>query len=178
MNSISKLRHISNFVQTRFTVDTSGKELGIDFHDEVSGPLTLNVGTFTYSDETGGKFGCNIRYPVTLESEKLIDKLKTAGELAKYDVVELEHMRSLFVPEDHALIQTLSKVYEKQTGEEAKLLSIGGGTYARSLKAGVAFGAQFPGTPDVAHQKNEFIDIEQMLRATALYAEAIYELAK
>lgn len=69
-------------------------------------------------------------------------------------------------------------MYTEQTGEEAELLSIGGGTYARSLKAGVAFGALFPGREDVAHQKDEYMYIEDLLKATAIYAEAIYELTK
>ena len=41
------------------------------------------------------------------------------------------------------LIQMLKKVYEEQTGEKAELLAIGGGTYARSLTSGVAFGPFF-----------------------------------
>jgi succinyl-diaminopimelate desuccinylase len=69
-------------------------------------------------------------------------------------------------------------VYTEQTGEEATLLSIGGGTYARSLKAGVAFGPLFPGRPDIAHQKDEYIEIEDLVKATAIYAQAIYELIK
>lgn len=36
----------------------------------------------------------------------------------------------------------------------------------------------FPGRPDSAHQKDEYIEIDDLLRSTALYAEAIYELAK
>jgi succinyl-diaminopimelate desuccinylase len=71
----------------------------------------------------------------------------------------------------------LKKVYEEQTGEEAKLIAIGGGTYARSLKAGVAFGPLFPGRPDIAHQKDEYMYIEDLLKATAIYAQAIFELA-
>ena len=39
------------------------------------------------------------------------------------------------VDKDHVLIRTLQRVYEEQTGEKAELLAIGGGTYARSLKA-------------------------------------------
>lgn len=65
-----------------------------------------------------------------------------------------------------------------QLGKKADLISIGGGTYARSLKAGVAFGPLFPGRPDSAHQKDEYIEIDDLLRSTALYAQAIYELAK
>ena len=81
------------------------------------------------------------------------------------------------VDKDSFLIQTLQKVYEDATGEKAELLSIGGGTYARSLKEGVAFGPLFPGSEDIAHQKDEYIDIEDMLRAAVIYAQAIYELA-
>ena len=87
-------------------------------------------------------------------------------------------MEPNYVEADHSLIQTLQAVYERQTGEEATLLAIGGGTYARSLDTGVAFGPMFPGREDVAHQKDEYIDIDDLLKATAIYAEAIYELAK
>ncbi|EOO33667.1 hypothetical protein IIU_02948 [Bacillus cereus VD133] len=72
----------------------------------------------------------------------------------------------------------LQRVYEEQTGEKAELLAIGGGTYARSLKAGVAFGPLFPGKEELAHQKDEYIEIEDLLKATAIYAQAIHELAK
>ena len=82
------------------------------------------------------------------------------------------------VAKDHKLIKTLQRVYEEQTGETAQLISIGGATYARSLKAGVAFGPLFPGRPDVAHQKDEYMEIDDLLKAVSIYAQAIYELAK
>lgn len=82
------------------------------------------------------------------------------------------------VDEKNVLIQTLKKVYEEQTGQTAKLIAIGGGTYARSLESGVAFGPLFPGRDDIAHQKDEYMYIEDLLKATAIYAQAIYELAK
>ncbi len=71
----------------------------------------------------------------------------------------------------------LARVYEEQTGDKATLFAIGGATYARTLRTGVAFGPLFPGSPDTAHQKDEFILIEDLLKATAIYAQAIYELA-
>ena len=37
--------------------------------------------------------------------------------------------------------------------------------------------ARTVGRPDIAHQKDEYIIIEDMLKATAIYAQAIYELA-
>lgn len=79
---------------------------------------------------------------------------------------------------DHPLIRTLTKVYEEQTGEKAEILAIGGGTYARVLDTGVAFGPLFPGSAETAHQRDEYIDVDELLKATAIYAQAIYELAK
>ena len=95
-----------------------------------------------------------------------------------FSLVTLSDSKPHHVEADSFLVQTLSKVYEAQTGEKAELIAIGGGTYARSLEAGVAFGPLFPGREDIAHQKDEYMFIEDLLKATALYAEAIYELAK
>jgi succinyl-diaminopimelate desuccinylase len=69
-------------------------------------------------------------------------------------------------------------VYEERTGEKASLLAIGGGTYARALKNGVAFGPLFPGKEETAHQTDEHIEVEDLLKAAAIYAQAIYELAR
>jgi len=82
------------------------------------------------------------------------------------------------VDPNHELIKTLSAVYERHTNQSADLIAIGGGTYARSLTAGVAFGPVFPGGPEVAHQVDEYVDFDELLLAVAIYAEAIYELAK
>ncbi|WP_240486313.1 hypothetical protein, partial [Bacillus haynesii] len=34
------------------------------------------------------------------------------------------------------------------------------------------------GRPDVAHQKDEYMEIDDLLKAVSIYAQAIYELAK
>jgi len=36
----------------------------------------------------------------------------------------------------------------------------------------------FPGRPDVAHQKDEYMELDDLVKATAIYAQAIYELAR
>jgi succinyl-diaminopimelate desuccinylase len=42
----------------------------------------------------------------------------------------------------------------------------------------VAFGPHFLDKPTFIHQKNEFIGIDDLLLATIIYTEALYELAK
>ena len=57
-------------------------------------------------------------------------------------------------------------------------MCIGGGTYARALKQGVAFGMEEVGKPSVAHMVDECIDLDKFIQAIAIYCDAIYELGK
>ncbi|MCA0119931.1 dipeptidase PepV [Bacillus sp. RSS_NA_20] len=162
-------------INALFDQDTRGQKLGIACKDDISGDLTLNVGTIRYSQNEEAKLGLNVRYPVTADGEEVkkgIERIKGAA-IEKFDDSPPHH-----VSKEHPLVKTLQRVYEEQTGDPAHLIAIGGGTYARSLEAGVAFGPLFPGRPDCAHQKDEYIEIDDLLRATALYAQAMYELAK
>lgn len=168
----------ASFVTETFTGDTLGEKAGISYKDDISGPLTVNVGRLSYSQENGGNLGLNVRYPVTTNFEETIAKLKEYVGTHGFEVADYSNSRPHHVDKDHTLIRTLQRVYEEQTGEKAELLAIGGGTYARSLKAGVAFGPLFPGKEELAHQKDEYIEIEDLLKATAIYAQAIHELAK
>ncbi len=88
-------------------------------------------------------------------------------------------MKPLYVPKDNFLVEKLMKVYREQTGDvESEPITIGGGTYARAMENAVAFGPVFPGQEEVAHQKDEFISIEHLMKITKIYAHALYELAK
>ena len=156
--------------------DSRGNKLGVAYSDEITGELTINVGKMSYSSESGGSIGLNLRYPVTNDMEETKQKIEQECEKHSFKLTNFSDSKPHHVDKDHVLVKTLQKVYEDQTGEEATLLSIGGGTYARSLKAGVAFGPLFPGRPDCAHQKDEYIIIDDLLRATTIYAQAISEL--
>ncbi len=161
-----------------FYEDSRGRAFGVQHNDEMMGDLTINVGKMTFNDEDGGRFGLNMRYPASFSMEEGMQKIMKEAEKSNFKVVNVSNLEPHYVPTDNILIQKLIKVYEEQTNEKAEMLSISGGTYARSLKTGVAFGALFPGRPDVAHQKDEYMEIEDLLRATALYAQAFYELAQ
>lgn len=155
-----------------------GEDLGIAAEDEVSGILTVNPGVFTFKQGEEGKMGLNIRYPVKHSGDDVIHQLEKLTESHGFSLEVTKYTTPHFVDENHPLVQTLKKVYEEQTGLTGKPIAIGGGTYARSLKAGVAFGALFPGREDVAHQKDEYMFLDDLFSAAAIYAQSIYELAK
>ena len=164
------------FIAQYFLDDSRGRKTGIAYADH-TGEVTVNVGILTYDAGRGGKLGINLRYPVTADFSELKRKLQELAEKNGFAMENISNSNPHYVDENEFLVRTLKKVYEERTGEKAELLAIGGGTYARSLKSGVAFGPLFPGRPDVAHQKAEYIFIDDLLKATAIYAHAIYELA-
>ena len=55
-------------------------------------------------------------------------------------------------------------------------MAIGGGTYVHELKNGVAFGAILPGIDTHMHGADEFMDIDNIMTATKVFAEAIMNL--
>jgi succinyl-diaminopimelate desuccinylase len=169
--------HFVRFTDSYLHQQHYGEAFGIAHTDPEMGPLTLNTGVIRYEADGDVTFDINIRYPHSHAYDKwepvLLDRLREAGFAQEIE----DHMKPHRVDPAHPLVTTLQRVYTEQTGEEASILAIGGATYGRSLDVGVAFGPLFPGRPDCAHQRNEYILIEDLIRATAIYAQAIYELA-
>jgi succinyl-diaminopimelate desuccinylase len=78
---------------------------------------------------------------------------------------------------DDPFIKKLMAAYQEFTGDDSEPIAIGGGTYARKVKKGVAFGPLFPGQPELAHQKDEHIGIDDLVKSAAIYAKAIIDIA-
>ena len=173
---ITSHRYFS-FIRDYLFDDVYGNRLGISGSDDISGRLTVNAAIFSFENGKG-KIGLNFRYPVTYKMKEQLEKVAERAGKYGFSPGNFSDSRPHYVDSESVLVKTLKKVYEEQTGKEAKLLAIGGGTYARSLQSGVAFGPLFPGRPDTAHQANEFVEIDDLLEAAAIYARAIYELAK
>lgn len=153
--------------------DTTGRTLGIDLKDEESGELTLNLGRIDYT-QTEKKVLLDIRYPVTCKYEGIVKTIEEQAEKEGIHVEVTGHSQPLYVPANHPLIIKLSSAYENITGEKANLISMGGGTYARTLKNnGVAFGGAGKG----AHQPDEHVSIDELMRHAKICTQAIYEIA-
>lgn len=167
-----------DFYNSRIGFELDGAGLGCAMSDEASGKLVLNVGMIDVDKKTA-KLTINIRYPVTSNAEAVYEGIGKVTEPYGIGIVKGRDQDPLYIPSDDRLIDTLMKVYRKHTGDtESEPLVIGGGTYARAMDNVVAFGARFPGEPELGHQKNEKISIDNLMKMTKIYAEAIYLLAK
>lgn len=171
------LKEFIDFFNKYVGEETNGETFGVGLKDSESGELTFNVGRVMMDGDTI-KLALNIRYPVTYNLDDMMDPFNERIKGTGIRVEDLMHQKPLYFPADHPLIKTLQKVYNEQTGLEPKLLAIGGGTYAKEMPNIVAFGPIFPGKPDLDHQANEYIEIEDLIRNAKIYAHAIYELAK
>lgn len=157
--------------------DYNGEKLGINYEDEESGKLTINLGIINSSDnEITMRF--NVRYPVTIDHLKIINKVKDTLRESSLEFVMGNHNYPLHFPKDHNLIKSLKKAYEETFNKEAELLASGGGTYAKLMPNTVAFGPLNVGEEDLAHQKNEYIEVAKLEDCVRAYVRAIYELAK
>ncbi|MET1031345.1 dipeptidase PepV [Domibacillus tundrae] len=163
------------FIIDQFEGDTRGQRLGIAVTDPEMGDVTVNAALFRYEKEQAAQIGLNVRYPVSFLFDQEMNELNKRLENAS--LLILNNSKPHYMKPDDPFIETLKRVYKEETGEEAELLAIGGGTYARALKTGVAFGALFPGREDVAHQKDEYAILDDLFRAAAIYARTIVELA-
>jgi acetylornithine deacetylase/succinyl-diaminopimelate desuccinylase-like protein len=145
------------------------------------GELTMNAGVFNFVEDAteGNKIALNFRFPIGTDKEVIKEGLLAkVGELVK-DITFGNHAQEPhYVPMDDPLVSTLLQVYEDHTGDKGYEQIIGGGTFGRLMKRGVAYGAMFPGYTDTMHQANEFVVVDDLFKAAAIYADAIYRLAK
>lgn len=172
-----EVAEVVNFVNRYIGTDYNGNSIGIGFEDLQSGKLTINLGIIDV-EESYAELKFNIRYPVTVSSSEVIEGIKRKIVETNFYVKDSRDQKPLHVDENSDLVKTLLSVYLRKTGLEPFTIAIGGGTYARAMDVGVAFGPTFVGQEEVEHMANEYIDIEHLINLAKIYGEAIYELAK
>ena len=155
-------------------LDYKGEGLEISVSDGISGYLTCNLGIIR-ADEGGVYATLDIRYPVMTNPDMIIKNVSASLPGMRVEAMEVKEPHH--VPAGSELVQKLLDAYHEVTGYERKCLYTGGGTYARSLQEGVAFGASFPQDEDLAHQANEYADIEGLYKNIKIFALAIVKLA-
>ncbi len=155
-------------------LDYKGEGLEISVSDGISGYLTCNLGIIRAGE--GGVYATlDIRYPVMTTPDMIIKNVSASLPGMRVEAMEVKEPHH--VPAGSELVQNLLDAYHEVTGYERKCLYTGGGTYARSLQEGVAFGASFPQDEDLAHQANEYADIEGLYKNIKIFALAIVKLA-
>ena len=167
-------KNFVDYIVEKLANDPFGEKLGIDYSDNEMGEATYNYGIIDYDLlKKVGIVSTDCRHPMKFDLVARLNGVKVDN----IDIEVTSTKEAHYVPKDDELVTTLMDVYRKYTGDtENDAFVLGGGTYARCLKKGVAFGLLFPGKEDTMHQANEYLEVEDLLLATAIYAEGIYKL--
>lgn len=165
-----------HFVNDCFYKDYNGAKLGVDFQGAM-GPLTVNLGILNYKDGHVD-ITVDMRVPHEISDEQLTEPIE--AHVQKYNLTQTHELgKALYIDPESELVTKLHNAYVEFTGDyEHKPQTIGGGTYAKSMPNCVAFGIEFPGSNNKIHQNNEELSIDDLIKATAIYAKALYDLIK
>lgn len=151
---------------------TNGSSLNINFKDNKSGELTLNVGMVT-SDKENIIYDVDIRYPVSTTHTQIIKNIQKHFEVKKV----LAQKNPLYVSPNSDLVQSLVSSYNETMGQNLKSKYIGGGTYSKFLNNCVAFGPNFPNVETFIHDNNEQMNLDLIYQMYQIYKNAIKKIA-
>lgn len=164
--------------------DPFGQGLNIYFKGSHMGELSMNAGIISINDNQVD-ITLDIRYPHDSDPIKLYEQAQKVVEDLDLNLACMICSQDdpLFVDPQSELVIKCMESYKEVTGDyQTPPLTMGGGTYARMLDNHVAFGPVLPKRPYPAyvggpHEKNEGVEIETLLIATAVYASALIKLA-
>ena len=169
VNAIEKMLDYFNLTNIKDIL--FNRAFGLTELEDETGRLTFSPDIIKY--ENGKIFvTCDVRYPATY---KLKDVLSIVDAQGVPYVIEHEQA-PLFNDKNGKLITTLLNVYNQVTGKDAKPVAIGGGTYARALKCGAAFGPEEDGEECTIHQPDAYITFEKIRKCFEIYKLALEKL--
>ncbi|MGL5415927.1 MAG: Sapep family Mn(2+)-dependent dipeptidase [Clostridium sp.] len=170
------LKEFFDFIAREFHENHNMEHSGIKCEDEISGKLVINPYAIVKRDN---KVGISIvfRYPISYKYEDIIEIIRSIMEDG-YTLIENRRMDSVLFPKNSEMLGILKDSYEKVTGLDGTPVTTTGGTYAKVFKNIVAFGPSFPGQKGIAHNKNEYMDIGDLMMNLEIYTNALYRLAK
>jgi len=165
-----------DFYKKKINFETNGISLGINFNDGISGELTFNPGILEVKDNNL-ILKVDIRSPVNTDINEVLKNI-IINTPESIEVEKEKGIKGLYIPKDSKLVKTLLKIYRDITNDMTEPIAIGGGTYARAFKNTVAFGVNFPGKESLAHQKDENVEISELMLVVKILTKALIELDK
>lgn len=164
------------FVYETFYENHTLEKIGVNCKDSISGSLMVNPYKLSFEN---GRLGLSVvfRYPISYKYEDMVDiinKLLPTG--GKFNINR--RMDSVCFDKDSPMLKVMKEAYEDVTGLDGTPVTTTGGTYAKVFPNIVAYGPSFPGQKGIGHNKNEYMDIEDLLTNIKIYTRAIYGLAK
>lgn len=152
--------------------DSYGRGFNSFVSDDASECLSLNLGVLKIeNNKVYGQVDC--RYPFACNSLDLTDRLKDVSKLnVSLDYDDKPTLHS----EDDPYVKVLLDTYRSITNDYSNSVISGGVTYSKVFDNCVSFGPNKIDAINLAHQKNEHIDLDYCLTLFEIYYKTIENL--
>lgn len=118
-----------------------------------------------------------VKYDFSYKLKDVLDEIK-ASFPNSIDIEVISNFNPVYFDKESNLVKKLQLAYERVTSLDGTPVTTNGGTYAKVMPNIVPFGPSFPGQKGIAHNPDEYMDIEDIILNAKIFANAIYELAK
>lgn len=165
------------------SLDIHGEQLGIYTKPEEMSALTV------YAQKIDDVKGCpaltvNIRYPIGITFDEIVSRAGAVAQTYGLEIADAEcRIEPYLLDKNWPVITRLAEIANEVTGEQKKIYTLGGGTYAHRLPNALAFGMDgnkkpddFPQGHGGAHGVDECVSLERLQRAMKIYARALLAL--
>ncbi|WKE65686.1 dipeptidase [Gallaecimonas kandeliae] len=166
---------VLDFINDQIGLDYYGRHFGkVAYSNDFMGPLTVNLSTLAVKDGKA-ELAINLRAPAGKSPEQLEQDIRTAiaawaSNTGEPSPTEKFSLTAAYYPQQPKHADVLLDVFRHYTGQEqAKAVSIGGGTNARLLPGGINFGPSMPGVAYSGHSEHEFVTRAQMTLNLKMY---------
>ena len=162
----------ASFLNNKILAGDPVKNLDIDISDEDFGRMILR-GKKIFRNESEYGLEFSLSMPVC-DIDLVMKKIKENSLGLKTKLISYE--KAFLEDKDSHLVQILNDAYNDFTGENQKPTTTTGMTYAHFCPNIIPFGPSFPGQNGIAHLPNEWMDIDDLLACTKIYAYAFYKI--
>ena len=159
---------------------TSGSNINedtfISFLDNLSDNIMI---TYKESSKSGDNLVLDfkVKYDFSYTLEDVIDEIKKSMP-SDIEIETILNFNPVYFDKESKLVKSLQVAYERVTNLDGTPVTTNGGTYAKVMPNIVPFGPSFPGQKGIAHNKDEYMSIDDIILNTKIFANAIYELAR
>ncbi|MCC0633717.1 Sapep family Mn(2+)-dependent dipeptidase [Clostridioides sp. ZZV14-6154] len=118
-----------------------------------------------------------VKYDFSYKLEDVLHEIKSNFPNGT-EIEVICNFNPVYFDKDSKLVKKLQIAYERVTSLDGTPVTTNGGTYAKVMPNIVPFGPSFPGQKGIAHNHDEYMDIDDIILNAKIFANAIYELAK
>jgi succinyl-diaminopimelate desuccinylase len=153
----------------------TGDRLGIDYSDNEFGKMQIREYGLRV-EEDWCIFDFDLSYPAIITISEIMSQIKSKMP-ESLSLVLVHNYDPVKFKKDSFLVRKLQEAYEETTGFDGTPVTTTGGTYAKAMPNIVPFGPSFPGQKGIGHNANEWMDIEDIILNTKIYALSFIKLA-